>query len=315
MGPGRGGSPDLIMVSGTKRSREVRILARLRGPTARKKGHRLQSSRCIALNFFPEQAVTLQRLELLRSRLAPLRVSLLAHPIYDRIDSIEALRLFMESHVFAVWDFMSLLKALQRRVCCVDVPWTPPAHPAACRLVNQIVLGEESDEDDEGNASSHFDLYRRAMHRCGADTGPIDGFLEEVRNGRSVRSAIELVGLPDPVRRFLGQTFEVIEGDDVCAIASAFTFGREGLLPDVFRRIVAELDTTPGATLDLFRYYLERHIEVDEGEHGPMAEKLVEDLCGDDPIRWRSAEDAAVRSLEARRHLWDGIVADITARP
>ncbi len=82
----------------------------------------------------------------------------------------------------------------------------------------------------------------------------------------------------------------------MCAIASAFTFGREALLPDVFRRLVAELDTTQGAGLGGFRYYLDRHIEVDDGEHGPLAERLVEDLCGDAPDRWRSAEDAAIRS-------------------
>ena len=262
----------------------------------------------------PEQLVTSPRLELLRSRIAPVRDSLLRHPVYARIDSLPALRLFMESHVFAVWDFMSLLKALQRRLCCVDVPWTPPANPSACRLVNQIVLGEESDQDDEGNPASHFDLYRRAMHRCGADTGLIDCLIEQVRNGRAIRSAMDVVGLPAPARRFVGETFDVIEGGDTCAIASAFTFGREGLLPDVFRRIVDELGTTHEATLDVFRYYLDRHIEVDDGEHGPMAEKLIEDLCGDDPARWRSAEEAAMRSLEARIGLWDGIAARISAR-
>ena len=127
------------------------------------------------------------RLELLQSRLAPLRDSLLAHPIYDRIDTIEDLRLFMEHHVFAVWDFMSLLKALQRLVCCVDVPWTPPLDSAACRFVNEIVLGEESDEDGQGGFTSHFELYRRAMRQSGAETGPIrqnldmPGFAAEIR--------------------------------------------------------------------------------------------------------------------------------------
>ena len=174
----------------------------------------------------------------IRTRLAPCATPCWSHPIYARIDGIDALRVFMEAHVFAVWDFMSLLKSLQRHLCCVDVPWTPPGNPAACRLVNEIVLGEESDEDDQGNASSHFELYRRAMRECGADIAPVDRFIEQIRNGRDVRSAIDVVGLAEPVRRFVDHTFGVIEGGDVCAIASAFTFGREGLLPDVFRRIV-----------------------------------------------------------------------------
>lgn len=251
--------------------------------------------------------MTSPRLELLRSRLAPLRNSLLQHPVYGRIADLDALRLFMGHHIFAVWDFMSLLKALQRQICCVDVPWTPPPDPTACRLVNEIVLGEESDEDGRGGHSSHFDLYRRAMRQCGADTGPIDGLVAAIRGGMELPPALESADAPETVRRFVGRTFEVIEGGDACAIASSFTFGREDLLPDVFRRLVEGSGTTPGGEWDVFRYYLDRHIEVDGGEHGPMAWRLVDCLCGDDPARWRAAEEAAERSLEARMILWDGV--------
>jgi Protein of unknown function (DUF3050) len=258
--------------------------------------------------------VTSRRLELLRSRLAPLRDSLLTHPVYGRIEGIDALRLFMEHHAFAVWDFMSLLKALQRRLSCVDVPWIPPLDPAACRLVNEIVLGEESDEDGQGGYSNHFDLYRRAMRQCGADLGPIDGFVDAIRGGMDLCSALEVVGVPEAVRRFVERTFEVIGGGDVCAIASAFTFGREDLLPDVFRRIVAGSAATPGGGWDVFRYYLDRHIEVDGGEHGPMAWRLMDRLCGNDPDRWQAAEEAAIRSLEARMALWDGVCERLDER-
>ena len=115
-----------------------------------------------------------------------------------RSDQVDAGRLPImtyggAAHVFAVWDFMSLLKALQRRLCCVNVPWTLSANPAACRLVNQIVLGEESDEDDKGNASSHFEIYRRAMRQCGADTAPIDSFIIEVDDGHHGPTAVSLV--------------------------------------------------------------------------------------------------------------------------
>ncbi len=218
----------------------------------------------------------------------------------------------MEHHVFAVWDFMSLLKALQRRVCCVDVPWTPPADPAACRLVNEIVLGEESDEDGQGDYSSHFDLYRRAMRQCGADLGSINSLIETIRCGTDLDSALKSTGIAQTVQSFVKQTFNVIGSGNVCAIASAFTFGREDLLPDVFRRIVEESDTTP-KNFDVFHYYLERHIEVDSGEHGPMAWKLVERLCGDDSARWQAAEKAAIQSLEARIVLWDGVCERLDA--
>jgi len=117
------------------------------------------------------------RLRRIQERLRPLKAALLDHPIYQEIDRLEALHTFMEHHVFAVWDFMSLLKALQQRLCCVAVPWLPAADPLGSRLVNAIVLAEESDDDGRGGFSSHFELYHRAMTRCGANVVAIDDFL------------------------------------------------------------------------------------------------------------------------------------------
>ena len=251
------------------------------------------------------------RLERLRVRLTPLKNALLDHAIYREINSLGALRLFMEHHVFAVWDFMSLLKALQARLCCVGVPWLPAADPQATRFINEIVLAEESDEDGQGGFLSHFGLYRRAMTRCGADTTAIDSFLEELRKGSPVPAALAAVGVPGCVERFVRQTFDLIERGSLWSLASAFTFGREDLLPALFQRIVDELDVEAGGGLEDFRYYLRRHIGLDGGEHGPMAVRLVASLCGSDEARWQEAEEAAVTALEARRDLWDAVHATL----
>src|SRR5260221_922096 len=117
---------------------------------------------------------TVNRPQPIQERLTPYKAALLNHPIYQEIDQLDSLRLFMEHHVFAVWDFMSLLKALQRRICCVDVPWIPRNGSVSCRLINEIVLGEESDEDGEDGHASHFELYHRAMRQCGASTTSLD---------------------------------------------------------------------------------------------------------------------------------------------
>jgi hypothetical protein len=246
-------------------------------------------------------------LESLRAAIEPSRQALLSHPLYADLHEPRALRVFMEHHVFAVWDFMSLLKGLQQRLCCVSVPWLPNPPSLGSRLINEIVLGEETDEDGNGGYASHFDLYHQAMTRFEARTEPIDRFLGALRGGATIESALQSVEVSPAIRQFVRHTFFELERADLCRIASAFTFGREDLLPDVFQRIVDELARRPDCDLGAFEYYLRRHIELDGGEHGPMAGQLMESLCGDDQSRWQAATSAAVEALQVRLALWDGI--------
>jgi hypothetical protein len=254
----------------------------------------------------------LNQLQKLEQRLTPLKDALVNHRIYGEIDRIDALRPFMEHHVFAVWDFMSLLKVLQRRLCCVEVPWLPAADSQGCRFINEIVLAEESDIDARGRYASHFELYHGSMKQCGANTAGIDGFLSDLRHGTGLLTALESPEVPEAARRFVQHTFKIIETGNLCEVAAAFTFGREDLLPDVFQRIVDELNTQAGGRLDDFKYYLERHIGLDGDEHGPMATRLLQSLCGADDALWEMAEQAAVDCLIARQELWDGIYKAIS---
>ena len=249
----------------------------------------------------------MNQLHKIEQRLTPLKDALVNHRIYGEIDRIAALRLFMEHHVFAVWDFMSLLKVLQRQLCCVEVPWLPSSDPQGSRFINEIVLAEESDDDGRGGFASHFELYHRSMKQCGANTAAIDGFMDDLRRGVPVLTALASPAVPEAARRFVQQTFTIVESGNLCAVASAFTFGREDLLPDVFQRIVDELNAQAGGRLKDFKYYLERHIGLDGDEHGPMAIRLLQSLCGADDALWEKAEQAAVDCLLARQELWNGI--------
>ena len=246
----------------------------------------------------------------LEAKLQPFYARLAEHPLYRSITSLDDLQLFMQTHVFAVWDFMSLLKTLQRGLTSVDLPWLPSAQPVARRLINEIVLGEESDLY-QGQPLSHFELYLRAMHDAGASTTAIDALVASLRHDTSVTEALSSPAIPAAARTFVQSTFAVIEHGKLHQVAAAFTFGREDLIPDLFTAFIRDQDTRLSGRLHLFRWYLERHIEVDGEEHGPMALQMITELCGNSPERWHEAEQAAITALEARLTLWDDLLATL----
>jgi len=254
--------------------------------------------------------IVISAFEALHRSLAPRREALVAHRIYESLDSVEALRHFMSAHVFAVWDFMSLLKSLQRRLTCTELPWLPPAHREAARLINEIVLGEESDEVAPGQYASHFEIYRDAMTEVAAEAGPIDRFLARIQSGSPIDAALVEVA-PAP-RAFVTATFAQL-ARPTHELAAAFLFGREQLVPVMFERALAAIDQA-GLAAPKLRWYLARHIEVDGGDHGPKAERLLCALCGDAEARWADAARAATIALEARAALWDGVVLTVTVK-
>lgn len=242
------------------------------------------------------------------------RAALLGHPLYARLCTLEDLAQFMECHVFAVWDFMSLLKALQQRLTCVQVPWVPVGDNQVRRLVNEIVLGEESDRAPDGTPSSHFELYLQAMQEARADTTVVHGFIRRLKEGASVGAAIATSEVPACVADFVSHTFALIEDGKPHVIAAAFTYGREDLIPAMFHELVSRLESEFPDRLKIFRYYLDRHIQLDGDEHGEMGRTMVELLCEGDPQKEAEARHAALAALSARLRLWDGIAEQIGSR-
>ncbi|MEV0648803.1 DUF3050 domain-containing protein [Phytomonospora sp. NPDC050363] len=244
----------------------------------------------------------IQRLE---TAIEETRDRVVGHPVYAALDNHDALVTFMEHHVFAVWDFMSLLKSLQINLTSVAVPWLPTSHRASRHLINDIVTVEESDELGEGYIS-HFELYVDGMKEAGADTTAIEALIALLRDGRSVEDALVEAGVPAPSLAFSRATFDFIETRPVHCQAAAFAFGREDLIPDMFAQVVAINER--GNRLNLFVDYLERHIEVDGEKHTPMAMQMLADLCGDDDAKWNECAETVNSALAARVALWDGIL-------
>ena len=248
--------------------------------------------------------------------LCSLRAALLDHPIYTHVASVADLRRFMEDHVFAVWDFMSLLKRLQQDMTCIEVPWFPAENAKAARLINDIVIGEETDVGPDGAYVSHLALYLRAMADIGASTRQFEKFRSLVLVGVPVEVALAQIGAPRHVQAFVAHTMALANSGSTEEVLAAFFYGREDIIPEMFRRL---LDTLYGTghndeRLRHFIYYIDRHIELDGDSHGPMGRELLEDLVMNSPHARERALRAACRSIKARVELWNGTLSKLRNR-
>lgn len=248
----------------------------------------------------------MNRIEYIENELKLLRAQLNGHKLYSNLKSIEDVKTFMEQHVFAVWDFMSLLKALQIELTTTSLPWTAPKKPATALFINEIVLGEESDVNELGEPKSHFEMYLDAMHQIKANTNQIEKFIELITERFSVDEAASKVILNKETFNFIQFTFKVIETKKPHLIASAFTFGREDVIPDMFFQIINQSETE-GKNYSKLSYYLKRHIELDGDENGPLSLKMIENLCGEDDAKWDETLQIAKEALQQRIALWDSI--------
>ena len=243
-------------------------------------------------------------------------MELRCYSLPQAITSIADLRLFMEHHCFAVWDFMLLLKTLQQHLAPSGVPWVPPTHPEIAGLVNSLVAEEECDLLPENLGGplhlSHFAIYRRAMVEIDANTAVIDAVLQQASRG-DLAGAVRHRGIPVPSARFLRTTQELISSGEVHALAAAFAYGRELLVPDLFRGLLDRLTVLelPCPTL---RWYLERHIVLDGDSHGPLAETMVLTLAGNDPAAHQTVQTVRRQVLADRSAFWDAIDLQLRER-
>ncbi len=249
-------------------------------------------------------------LNTIQMAISPFVRTLATHGVYKQLKTIEDVKIFMQYHAFAVWDFMSLVKSIQRHYAPTTVPWFAPEYNDVTRFINEIVLGEESDEDVNGNYKSHYEMYIDAMTEIGANTTPILSFISTLKNGTSIHQAIAQATIPQALKDFLQFTFDTIATQQIHRIAAAFTFGREDIIPEMFQQVLN--NTGQEAKNPAFAYYLERHIEVDGDHHGPMALKLVTAACGNDEQKWKEAAETAQNALTHRIQLWTMIEQELS---
>ncbi len=147
--------------------------------------------------------------------------------------------------------------------------------------------------------------HGKGLDEVGAPTDQIERFLAAIATGTPFVMALERSQIPAASQRFTRHTLHMSQ-KSLHEVAASFLFGREDIIPDMFKRVLPLL---PEAGCGHFRAYLERHILVDGDHHCPMAQKLIVNLCGKSDRRWQEASDAALSSLAARRRLWDDVVS------
>tara|TARA_B100001175_G_scaffold144746_1_gene122947 strand:- start:635 stop:1462 length:828 start_codon:yes stop_codon:yes gene_type:complete len=236
------------------------------------------------------------------------REKLLKHKLYSNIETINDLQVFTENHIYAVWDFMSLLKALQIKLTCTKTPWVPNSNSQIAYLINEIVLAEETDINQKGERKSHYELYLDAMIDIGAEIEFPTKTIEKIASSENIFNSIDKLQIHENIKEFLKFTFSVIKEGKPHKIAAIFTFGRENLIPNMFNEILREFEKNiTDKDISKLIYYFERHIELDEDEHGPMALEMVSMLAENDQKKWNEIESISIQALEKRILLWDAI--------
>lgn len=244
-----------------------------------------------------------------------LRKELAAHPVYAAVSNSDDLTLFMQHHIYSVWDFMSLVKYLQNQIAPARSPWLPHGDPQVRRFINDIVLEEESDEgiplkDGTPTYTSHFDLYLQAMEEVKKGSNKlIKEFVGKVASD-SLQIALKTVQIPSAAKEFMETTFGFIHSDKPHVVAAAFALGREHIIPEMFRSLLEKMNIERKQA-EVFHYYLDRHIQLDGDHHGPMSLRMLELLCDGDEKKISEAEEAAIHAIRARIKFWDGVLSAI----
>ncbi len=236
------------------------------------------------------------------------------HPVYKAVNTIEALRVFMEHHIYSVWDFMSLIKYLQNIVAPAAWPWLPAGDSDVRRFINELTLEEESDmlpEEDgkPARAASHFELYCRAMEEVGASPAAVLQYIEQIKSS-GIDNALVKASIPQASRQFNRHTFDFIQSGKPHTVAAALALGREHIIPCMFRSFLRDMAVTEQQA-PIFYFYLNRHIHLDEDFHAPLSLRLLDALCGDDPVKEQEAIDAAHQAVAFRIEFWNGVQDEI----
>ncbi len=244
----------------------------------------------------------------LRKQILFSRKRIINHPLFKIKMTKEQIALFMTYHVYAVWSFMSIVKALQMNICPVNLPWTPNENTSngLARLINEIIFSEESDEISKGLYLSHFEMYRKAMKVIGVSTSKIDCIINTIKKNGYSKSLLSNIEIPQSCKDFMTNDIKVAKSNNLAEIIGVFCIGKETIIPSMFKQIVKSI---PKSNKLLINYF-HRHIDIDDTRHGPLAKKMLR-VITKTKINEKKAYECGLKSLELRYKLWDELHKNI----
>jgi hypothetical protein len=145
------------------------------------------------------------------------------------------------------------------------------------------------------------------MNQCRANSTEIEKFITELKQSGNFEKAFSKANTPKEAKEFVDFTFEIIDSKKDYLQSAIFTFGREDLIPGMFISMINDINKNFPDNISIFKYYLERHIEVDGEHHSHLALQMTDNLCGNNQEFWLEAEQATILSLQQRINLWNGV--------
>jgi hypothetical protein len=126
---------------------------------------------------------------------------------------------------------MSLLKRLQQDMTCIAVLWFPADNAKAARLINDIVIGEETDVGPAAPMSA-ISIFTSAQWRT-SPPAPLqfDRFRALVLVGVPVEIALARIGAPPHVQAFVAHTMRLANSGSTEEVLAAFFYRREDIIP------------------------------------------------------------------------------------
>ncbi len=237
----------------------------------------------------------------------PLRKQIVHHDIFQQLDSLEHLQLFMESHAFVVWEDLSIVRAFQKSKNKDFVPWALRENAAQMRSLYATLLLAEADLDMEGKPQNHLDLYIQAMEEVGANTSKIGLLMRYLEQGVPWVDAVSSLRINPRYKEGIIHLLRHLELAEAHHLYALFGFARLHQIPPLLEATALDLAEQHPEHVATFVYYLEQARQYMCLQEDVLMAQMLTEQCGQDKEKWDSCTRLVAEVLQWRIKVLDSI--------